>query len=60
VASLIYYGALLVRLRLYHSSRLSLSAYIHFFIKLALLATYVIMISLPVCGLSYVSLTLYM
>jgi hypothetical protein len=59
VASFISYVILLVRLRLYYGPHLSLSACIHSFIKLALLAIYAIMISRPICGLGYVSLNLH-
>jgi hypothetical protein len=58
VASLITCVSPLVRLRLYCGPHLSFSAYIHSFIKLALLTTYTIVISHPVYGLGYVSLAL--
>jgi hypothetical protein len=51
---------LLMRLYLHYGPHLSFSAYIHFFIKLALLATYAIMISCSIYDLSYISLTLHM
>jgi hypothetical protein len=60
VASLVSYVILLVRLHLYYDPHLSLSTCIHFFIKLALLATYITMISRSICGLGCVSLNLYM
>jgi hypothetical protein len=60
VASLILYIALLVRLYLHYGPRLSLSACIHFFIKLALLTIYVVVISHSIYGLGYVFLDLRM
>jgi hypothetical protein len=59
VASLISCIALLVRLHLHYGPYLSLSVYIHFFIKLALLVVYIIAISYPIYGLGCVSLDLY-
>jgi hypothetical protein len=47
-----------MRLRLCCGPRLSLSAYIHSFIKLALLTVCAVAISRPIYGLSYVSLAL--
>jgi hypothetical protein len=60
VVSLISYVTLLVRLHLYYDPHLSLSAYIHFFIKLTLLAAYITAISYSIYGLDYVSLNLHM
>jgi hypothetical protein len=59
VASFVSCVMLLMRLHLHYGPHLSLSTYIHFFIKLALLAAYAIAISHPVCGLDCVSLNLY-
>jgi hypothetical protein len=59
VASLVPYIMLLVRLHLYYGPHLSLSTYIHSFIKLTLLAIYIITISYPIYDLGCVSLNLY-
>jgi hypothetical protein len=58
VASLITCVSPLMRLRLCCGPHLSLSAYIHSFIKLALLTTCAVAISRPIYGLSCVSLAL--
>jgi hypothetical protein len=60
VASLVTCVSPLMRLRLCCDPRLSLNACIYSFVKLALLTTYAVAISRPVCGLGCVSLALRM
>jgi hypothetical protein len=59
VASFVLCVTLLMRLCLYYSSYLSLSAYIHSFVKLTLLAVYTIAISYPIYDLGCVFFNLH-